>query len=74
MADVFLRQLLAPFVAVPIFLAAHYIARLIVPLIPECWLKRILTKKRSTRSEFFERADARMFAFFRSLLRRARGQ
>jgi hypothetical protein len=71
MADVFLRQLISPFVALAIFLLAHYISRPIIWLLPEGRVKRFLTKPRSTRSEFFERADARMFALFRRLLRRS---
>lgn len=72
--EILLRQLLAPFVAVVVFVLANYIARLLIPLIPPGRVKAFLTKPRSNRSEFFERMDAKMFAFLRSVVRKARGQ
>jgi hypothetical protein len=72
--EVFWRQLLAPFLMVMLLFVARYVSRLFLPLIPDGRIKRFLTKPRSNRSEFFERCDARMFAFFRFLLRKARGQ
>jgi hypothetical protein len=74
MFDVFLRQLIAPFVAFFVFSLAHVVSRAVAPLIPEGCVKRFLLKPRSTRSEFFERADEKMFSFFRSLLNRARSK
>lgn len=65
----FLVQLIAPFLLVLMLAVAKPVGRLVSGLIPEGRVKRFLTKPRSNRSEFMERADAAMFAFFKRLIR-----
>jgi hypothetical protein len=70
--DKAIAQLLAPFLLVLMLVIARPVGKIIERLLPDGRIKRYLTKKRSNRSEFFERADARMFAFLRRLIGRPR--
>lgn len=70
--DRFLSQAFAPFFLLLLLLVARPIGKLIQKFIPDGAVKRYLTKPRSDRSKFFERADAKMFAYFRRLFSKAR--